>query len=88
MNTDLDERVIDLSASPPDVLTNKILSMHKNYVDELVEISKVSKILTQDEKKSFRSIDKLLGIKPIETQPKRPRRGYPQHSNHRPGGGY
>ena len=85
LNAGLDERILNLISSQSGELTSNILSMNKNYVDELVEISKVSKILTQSEKKSFKSIDKSLGIKIIDNERRRPSGGY-SHQHGRPAG--
>jgi hypothetical protein len=78
-NTELEERIIDLTTSQSPDLLNLLLSMNKNYVDELILIDKVSKLLAQAEKKSFKTIDKALGIKETKSNNRRPNRGYMPH---------
>ncbi len=75
----MDDHIIDFNAALPSDLMNVIYSLHKNYVGSLVECDKFAKELPQLEKKSFKSIDKSLGIEennrtaPKEKKSKRPR---------------
>ena len=84
INTGLDDQVFSFNNTQTEGLGPTVLSMNKNYVDELVDISKVSKFLTQSEKKSFKDIDKFLGVKVIENN-RRPSSGGYQHHGGRPG---
>ncbi len=58
----LDDRIIDLNVSEQDDVINMLFNLNKNYVESLVESDKAAKILGETEKKSFKPIDKKLGV--------------------------
>lgn len=59
----MDDRILDLNDTGEKELVNTLFDLNKNYLDSLVVADQAAKLLSLFEKKSFKPLDKQLGVR-------------------------